>query len=367
MRWWGIRPFASEAVTASGPPRGHGRGHRRGRHRGRKWITAPLLVIVALVGAVAVAVFRYPSPPWLSGPHPAVAAAAGRKGSIKIRPTTSSSPTSTASTQDPTPAPSLAPSPTSTACPPGTDQVISVASSGTSTGRRQIVIHRPAGPDRPDIPVLYLLHGYPGTPQNLMEDIATALDAQMCRTGVPFVLAAPDGNSENLDTEWGDDAEGRFAIESFVTTATINAVEGSNRRPQALRAIAGVSMGGFGAAAIALRHPSLYSQVMSFGGYFRIDDPDNVFGSATTSHSPDRLVTASTASQLRFFLVEGAKEDTELQVGSIKGEADRFAAILRQRSVTTAVEHPPGAHDDDGWYPAIPDGVDFLVTGWHSG
>src|SRR2546423_8267572 len=100
----------------------------------------------------------------------------------------------------------------------------------------------------------------------------------MCRTGRPFVVAVPDGRAGRLDTEWGDDARGRFAIETFVTQRAVALVEGDQRRPAPLRAIAGFSMGGYGAAAIALRHPDEYRQVASFSRGYPTHDPAGDFG-----------------------------------------------------------------------------------------
>jgi S-formylglutathione hydrolase FrmB len=250
------------------------------------------------------------------------------------------------------------------ACAAGWDRVESVPDFSAPDGNRRVWIHHPAGPDRADLPVLYLLHGFPGDPQSLVKEQAPPLDADMCRTGSPFVLAVPDGRAGDWDTEWGDDRAGRFALESFLTGPVIQRTEGSLRRRAGLRAIAGFSMGGYGAAVLALRHPDLYSQVASFGGYFHVDDPDVVFATDTAAHAPDQLVSDDLAGRLRFFLVEGATEDTPLLVGSIHGEADRFAAILTQHSVTVSVVHPPGGHDPAGWYPALPDCVRFLSLGW---
>jgi S-formylglutathione hydrolase FrmB len=175
-------------------------------------------------------------------------------------------------------------------------------------------------------------------------------------------MAAPDGRAGGLDTEWGDDAGGRFAIESFVTGAAVRLVEGARPRPARLRAIGGFSMSGYGAAALALRHPDLYRQVLAFGGYYRVDDPDRVFGTDSAGHSPDQLVDAGTG--MRFYLVEGIGERTPLLVGGIRGEADRFAAALAGHAVQVAVAHPPGGHNPDAWYPTLPDAVDFLDAGW---
>ncbi|OLB65580.1 MAG: hypothetical protein AUI10_06115 [Actinobacteria bacterium 13_2_20CM_2_72_6] len=260
-------------------------------------------------------------------------------------------------------APAPTPAPTPAACAPGIDSTVSAPDPSAPGGRRTVRVHRPAGPDRADLPVLYVLHGYPADPAGLVQgSLPRILDAQMCRTGRPFVVAVPDGRAGGLDTEWGDDARGRFAIETFVTQRAVALVEGDQRRPAPLRAIAGFSMGGYGAAAIALRHPDEYRQVASFGGYYRTDDPDGIFGRQPGAHAPDRLLDA--AGGQRYFLVEGTDEHTRLRVGGIRGEADRFASALRGRQVTVSVTHPPGGHADDCWYPQLGPMVDFLDAGW---
>src|SRR3954451_2783585 len=115
-----------------------------------------------------------------------------------------------------------APSPSPTACGAGVDSTGSVTDASAPGGRRTVWVHRPAGPDRADLPVVYVLHGYPADPAALaMGSLPRLLDAQMCRTGRPFVIAVPDGRSGHLDTEWGDDARGRFAIETFVTQGAV--------------------------------------------------------------------------------------------------------------------------------------------------
>lgn len=248
-------------------------------------------------------------------------------------------------------------------CRGGTDSLIRIPDEGAAlTGGRDLWIHRPAGPDRPSLPVLYLLHGIPGS---ALAEAAGPLGGQfdqiICRTHRPFVVAAPDGNAGG-DTEWGDAADGRFTLESMVTTRVIAAVEGDRRRPRQLRAIGGFSMGGYGATAIALRHPDLYGQVVSFGGYFRIDDPDHTFGANPEAHDPGRMLDA--AGGLRLFLVEGADDHEALQSGSIHGEAERFAAQLRPLGVDVETDHPPGGHDPTTWDAALPAAVSFLDTGW---
>src|SRR5262249_37622382 len=120
-------------------------------------------------------------------------------------------------------------------CRAGVDTVVSAPDAGTPDGLRRVWVHRPAGVDAATIPVLYLLHGYPGGPEDIADsDLLGLLDRQMCASGRPFVVAIPDGQAGQTDTEWGDAADGSFAIERFVTTTTIALVEGDRRRPAAL-------------------------------------------------------------------------------------------------------------------------------------
>lgn len=273
----------------------------------------------------------------------------------------SGSPSSSPS-PSPSDPPSPSPSPTVDPCAPGTDTVVSASDHGAPDGRRAVWVHRPAGPDSATIPVLYLLHGFPGDPSGLTDSsLPQTLDSLMCQTGQPFVVAVPDGRSGETDTEWGDDQSGRFDIETFVTSVAIGLVEGDQRRPASLRAIGGFSMGGYGAATLALRHPDEYRQIAAFGGYYHPDDPDQVFAD-DSDHAPDQMVDS--AHGQRYFLVEGTSDETPLMDGTIHGEADRFARLLRDAGVTVKVSHPDGGHSPDAWYQELPAMVSFLDTGW---
>jgi len=210
--------------------------------------------------------------------------------------------------------------------------------------------------------VLYLLpDATGGLPQ---AKLARLLDREMCRTGKPFVFAEPDGRVTGYATpEWADAAGGQFALEHFVTATAIHLVEGRNRRPAALRAIAGFGMGGFGSASIGLRHPTLYTQLASFGGWFRLDDPAGVFG-GEAAHAPDQLVSSTAVRRDRLFLVEGTAEATMLGTGPVRGEADRIAVLARQAGLTVDVRHPAGGHNLRTWFRQLPGAVRFFDRGW---
>ncbi|QBI52188.1 alpha/beta hydrolase [Streptomonospora litoralis] len=248
----------------------------------------------------------------------------------------------------------------------GTDKIITVPDKGAPDGKRPIWVRRPPGPDTDDLPVLYLLHGSTTTHHDIRDaGVGEALDKQMCRSGVEFVIAAPFGQEVGgSDTEWGDAADGDFAIETFVTEKAIKAVEGEHTRPRALRAIAGFSMGGYGAAALSLRHPDTYGQAVSWAGYFKVDDPSDTFGDNPDAHAPDQLLDDPAVRDIRYMLIEGEDDHTPLQTGSIHGEAERFAKLLRERDMTVETMHPEGGHTWETWVPTFPEAVDFLVEGW---
>lgn len=251
----------------------------------------------------------------------------------------------------------------------GVNRYIEVPDSSAPGGKREIWVHRPPGPDRSNIPVLYFLHGSTTTDRLFtihQVRLGARLDAQMCRTGIPFVVAAPNGQSaDERDTEWGNSADGKLHIEDFVTRTVIRRVEGTHRRPRSLRAVGGVSMGGYGAAAISLRHPRLYSQAACFAGYYHVDDPSHTFGRDHVDHAPDELINDVGVSGIKFFLVEGRNDHTPLHPGSIHGQATRFARLLRARHMTVQVHHPRGGHGfSESWDFEIPAMVDFLDAHW---
>ncbi|MDP9102110.1 MAG: alpha/beta hydrolase-fold protein [Actinomycetota bacterium] len=248
---------------------------------------------------------------------------------------------------------------------PGTVQHLVQPAPDAAAGRRHIWVYRPAVPDSATLPVLYFLHGLPGSADDLADqvDLAHALDqAFMSGALAPFVVAAPDGNSLGAnDPEWADSVKGHVKLETFVTGPLIEAVEGANRRDARHRAIAGFSMGGYGAVTLALKHPELFGQVASLAGYFHVDDPSHVFGrrpDLEAANSPDRH--AAEFGGLRVFLADGA-QDTE---PTLKGETRRFAALLATAGHPAAVSLPQGGHTWAFVKAEMPLVEDFLEQGW---
>ena len=112
-------------------------------------------------------------------------------------------------------------------------------------------------------PVLYLLHGCCDTPQSWVDNT----DVERLARLRDVLVVTPDGGPVGFYSDWrGRDAAGRPAAwETFHLTELRRLLErayGARKR----RAIAGLSMGGFGALSYAVRHRGMFRAAASFSG-----------------------------------------------------------------------------------------------------
>ena len=232
---------------------------------------------------------------------------------------------------------------------------------------RTVYAYRPGGVrDSAKLPVLYLLHGLPGSPADIWTkfDGKALLDAEFARGAAPYEVVTLDGRGgKHSDTEWADSADGADKVESFVLNVAIPAVESAHRRDACHRAIAGFSMGGYGAMNLAQRHPDVFGQVASVDGYFHLDDPDEVFGNDTSlqkANSPDQQ--APRFKGLRVFLLEAGQENLTL----VKGEASRMAKLLIAEKIPVQLAYAPGTHNGEYAIAQEPEVSAFLQAGWRA-
>lgn len=142
-------------------------------------------------------------------------------------------------------------------------------------------------------PVLYLLHG-----SSELSDPATYFRASSFPTvnsssGMIFVM--PDGGSRGWYSNWlkQNTPAGAQRWENFHINQVIPFIDANLRTAadKQHRAVAGISMGGYGAVRYAERHPDLFSQVASFSGDLDLsrssaDLRAAVVGSLTTFSPP---------------------------------------------------------------------------------
>jgi enterochelin esterase-like enzyme len=181
-------------------------------------------------------------------------------------------------------------------------------------------------------PVVYLLHGLPGSPTEYVFGTRLASfgdDGIAARRLRPFIAVMPPaGRTSSYGGEWAGVWE-RELVHTVVPWvdahfATIDARSG--------RILAGLSAGGFGAADIGLRNAALFGTIESWSGYFEPlhDGPFKTAGPALLAANNPVALAHAKASELRglrtrFFVSTGPLHSRDIQPASSRA----FAAQLR--------------------------------------
>jgi S-formylglutathione hydrolase FrmB len=142
-------------------------------------------------------------------------------------------------------------------------------------GRETLVrVLVPSGfdPARDHLPVLWLLHGGFGR----ASDWTMVGHAEDLTAGLPLIVVMPDGGTGGWYADWRNaTAEGPQRWETYHVDELRPFIESryQTRTDRSGRAIAGLSMGGFGAIHDAARHPDLFGFAASFSGAVDILHP----------------------------------------------------------------------------------------------
>jgi S-formylglutathione hydrolase FrmB len=121
-------------------------------------------------------------------------------------------------------------------------------------------------------PVLYLLHG--GAGGNSAQWTSGGGAAEQITSGKPIITVMPDGGKVGWFTNWVNQSKGVQRWADFYETQVVPWVDANLRTVAAKdgRAIAGLSMGGYGAVRIAQDRPDLFASVASFSGAVDLGD-----------------------------------------------------------------------------------------------
>ncbi len=121
-------------------------------------------------------------------------------------------------------------------------------------------------------PVVYLLHG--GAGGNSAQWTTGGGAAEEITDGRPVIAVMADGGKVGWFTNWVDQAQGAQKWADFYLTQLIPWVDANLRTVAAQngRAIAGLSMGGYGAVRLAQDRPDLFGSVASFSGAVDLGD-----------------------------------------------------------------------------------------------
>lgn len=122
-------------------------------------------------------------------------------------------------------------------------------------------------------PVVYLVHGWPGTPWDWFgagQAGRTAATMQLEHLIQPMILVSVNaGAGTPRDTECLDSTRGGPRIQTFLSSALVTDVDQAYRtiRSAAGRAIGGVSSGGYCALNLGLRHQRVFGTILAMMPY----------------------------------------------------------------------------------------------------
>jgi S-formylglutathione hydrolase FrmB len=213
---------------------------------------------------------------------------------------------------------------------------------------------------RPTLPVIELLHGTPGTPEDWTRAGRADVTADRwaaAHDGVAPIIVMPDPNgSFTADTECVDGRRGK--AETFLSVDVPNWVIstfGAATNPRSW-AIAGSSEGGFCALDIALHDPSRFGTFLDFSGLDRPTYP----GGATRLLGSNQAVLEHTAEWYLLHRHTPPSEAGWFEVGSADGDntrsARRVAALATGKGIEThVVVIPNGTHSWHLWVRAFAD------------
>ena len=209
-------------------------------------------------------------------------------------------------------------------------------------------------------PVLYLLHGLTGH----YTDWTTRTNVADYAAQYRIIIVTPEGNDG-----WYTDSAGvpGDKYESYILKELIPDVDKRYRTIQARygRAIAGLSMGGYGALKLGLKFPGTFVFAASMSGALsastwtesELKDPGpmrdsvlSVFGAAgsETRKANDlfrivRELTPGRVAPLPYFYLDCGTED------GLLGDNQQFAALLREKKIPHEYRELPGGHSWAYW------------------
>ena len=219
-------------------------------------------------------------------------------------------------------------------------------------GDRRVLIMLPAGydPNSPEsYPVIEMLHGRPGSPNDLL----TSIDVPaMSRSLPPFIAVVPDGHGPAV-------ADGDFADTSrqhlgAALSDDLRAWVDATYRTNGTWSATGVSAGGYGAAYLGSRQPGQYQAVCSMGGYFHATDPAFRGESSTVREAASPILHPSPKGP-RTLIIAGNHDPQAVSEGTA------YQAALDAAGQPSQLQIVNGDHQWNVWQREMPHCLSFLL------
>jgi enterochelin esterase-like enzyme len=254
--------------------------------------------------------------------------------------------------------------------PFGTVQTLEVAGPALGGRRDSVIVFLPPGyyvSEHRRYPVLYLLHGFPGSPSQFIDvaDLAVVSDTLIAAGRMqPMICVMPSGqigsslDSLLVDNEWVNSARAGNAWATFVARDLVNEIDARYRTVESMRgrAIGGLSEGGYGALNLGLHHVGEFGMIEAWSPYYIADDSFGLF-------EGKRALLAYNSPALELPLVARELRRTRSYVWIYEGSdvnhaaTDAFANDLVRLQIVHRVEFYPGGHTWQLWRSQMPNAL----------
>ncbi len=246
----------------------------------------------------------------------------------------------------------------------GTVERLTMPAPSLHQARRDVRVYLPPSYSRPEAatrryPVVYMLHGWPGSDGNWfgLGHAAETADAMMAGGLIPeVILVCPDGSRGLLGRSlYLDSYDGSSRMEDFIARDVVGWTDSRFRtRPEPrARAIVGLSDGGTGAFNLAFKHPDVFGACGSTSGEFTVEKEMGMGAAVGPEPGGTRLLEENSPALYAERMVARLRQ---LVIYFDCGTADEplgdnrhFHALLLRLGVPHAYREFPGTHTWGYW------------------
>jgi S-formylglutathione hydrolase FrmB len=218
-------------------------------------------------------------------------------------------------------------------------------------------------------PVLYLLHGLTGS----FVDWESKTDLADHLRGYRLIVVMPDAGDSWYTNSAGTPAD---KFEDYIARDLVREVDGRFRSMATRhgRAIAGLSMGGYGSLKFGLKYPGTYAFAGSFSGALGVmrrapaagkpspwqEGAEKIYGPPGSQTRADNDIVAladkAEPSRMPYFYLDCGTED------GLLASNREFVAALQQRKIAYEYRELPGAHTWSYWDRQFPQMLRVLAA-----
>ncbi len=234
-------------------------------------------------------------------------------------------------------------------------------------------------------PVVYLLHGYGDNETSWIQfgEADRVVDEQVKSGNLPpMIIVMPNAGT----SFYVNDYQNKVRYEDMFVQELIPYIDSTyrTRTQREFRAVAGLSMGGFGALTLAMHHPDLFSSCAALSAGIRTDEgfksiPDDRYNTvfAPVFSGPAKGDERLTVTWKRNSPVTLAKSAPEGDLAKVRwwidcGDDDALTvgnAMLHLALLDRKIPHEyrvrDGGHTWDYWRTGLPDALKFVSENFH--